>query len=154
MVAGAEHRGPARRLVHRMKYQGISAAADVLASVMACSVPEGVEALVPVPRATLRRWRYGTDPASMLAMAVARRTGLSVVAGLAPAWWWPRHAGRERRSRATPRFRAVRTPGPGWLLIDDVLTSGNTMLAAVAATDGVVRLGLTATGVGTLEETV
>jgi predicted amidophosphoribosyltransferase len=154
VVAATAHRGPARRLVHRLKYQGVSAAAEVLSCAMAANVPQDARALVPLPRAASRRWKYGVDPATLLARSLARRTGLELICGLRSTWWWPRHAGRSRLDRVTPRFRIQHPPGPGWVFVDDVVTSGSTMLAAVAATDGVVRLGITATGVGTLESTV
>jgi predicted amidophosphoribosyltransferase len=151
VAAATAHTGAARQLVHRLKYQGLVAAAEVLAGVMAASLPPGARALVPLPRAGLRRWQYGVDPASLLARSLARRTGVALVPGLGSALWWPRHAGRGRLDRVTPRFRLRHPPEPGWVFVDDVVTSGSTMLAAVAATDGVVRLGMTATGVGTLE---
>jgi predicted amidophosphoribosyltransferase len=153
VAAATIHAGAARRLVHRLKYQGLVAAAEVLASAMAASLPPGAQALVPLPRAGIRRWQYGVDPARLLARTLARRTGLELISGLRSTLWWPRHAGRSRLDRVAPRFRILRPPDPGWVFIDDVVTSGSTMLAAVAATDWAVRLGITATGVGTLEST-
>jgi len=153
VVAAVHHAGPARRLVHRLKYDGVVAVAEVLGALMETQLPSAASALVPLPRAGLRRWRYGVDPALALALVLARRSGLPLVHGMKSAVWWPRHAGRGRADRGKPRFRLNDEPGPGWVFIDDVLTSGGTMRAAAAATKGVVRLGVTATGVGTLEST-
>ena len=75
VIAGTRHQGPARRLVHRLKYQGVGAAAELLGAIMARSVPPGTSQLVPVPRALVRRGRYGSDPARLLAAAVSRHTG-------------------------------------------------------------------------------
>jgi predicted amidophosphoribosyltransferase len=147
------HSGAARRVVHRLKYQGMVVAAEVLAGTMVGSVPAEARVLVPLPRAGLRRWQYGVDPAHLLAGALARVTGLDVIRGLRSGLWWPRHAGRSQPERGAPRFRLVRPPDPGWVFVDDVVTSGSTMLAAAAATGWVVRLGMSATGVGTLGAT-
>ncbi len=139
------HRGAARRLVHSLKYAGIMEAAGVLASAMAERVPETATALVPVPRAVVRRWRHGVDPAVVLARAIGKRCGLPVVPALRSAWWWPRHAARgdERRSRA--RFTAPVAGRPGWLLVDDVATSGATLTAAAEALGPGISLALVAT---------
>ncbi len=139
------HRGAARRLVHSLKYAGIVEAGTVLASAMAALVPETATALVPVPRATARRWRHGVDPAVVLARFIGRRCGLPVVPALRSAWWWPRHAARgdERRSRA--RFTARVSGRPGWVLIDDVATSGATLAAAADALGRETSLALVAT---------
>ncbi len=93
MHSAFAHRGTARLLVHRLKYGGHRAAAAVLAEGMAGCVPEGAGALVPVPRARLRHWRYGVDPAVELARALGRLLRLPVVPALAPEWWHRRRAG-------------------------------------------------------------
>lgn len=143
--AALRHAGPARSLVHRLKYDGIVTAGDVLGAAMAFYVPASASALVPVPRATLRRWSHGVDPARVLAHAMARTTGLPVVAALRPAAWWPRHAGRRADSRSAAVFRAAGTPDPGWVLVDDVVTTGTTIDAASAALGSVVRMAVAAT---------
>lgn len=143
--AGLRHRGTARILVHRLKYDGLVRAADIMAAAMAPRVPPSATALVPVPRATVRRWSHGIDPARILAAQVSRRTGLPLVEALRPAMWWPRHAARGDAARSRARFRAVATPESGWVLVDDVATSGATLDAASVALGGVVRLALVAT---------
>jgi len=153
VVAALGHRGAAKQLVHRMKYQGIVAAADVLGAAMTPYVPGDATRLVPVPRARLRRLQYGVDPADLLVRAIHRRTGIPHGRQLVGPWWWPRHAGRPRSERHQPPFRVIGAPDPGWVLVDDVVTSGGTMLAAAAATGWAVRLGITATGAGTINET-
>jgi len=138
------HEGTARLLVHRLKYGGQHAAAAVLAGAMAGRLPEGARALVPVPRARLRRWRYGVDPAVELARALGRASSLPVVAALAPEWWHRRRAGLAGERRGLPRFRLVRDVPVGAVLVDDVVTTGATLRAAAAALGG-PRAAVTAT---------
>jgi hypothetical protein len=116
-----------------------------MAAAMAPLVPATATALVPVPRAKVRRWAHGVDPARMLADALSVRCGVQVVAALRPSLWWPRHAARGNSVRSHARFRAVVRPEPSWVLIDDVATSGATLDAASAALGGVVRLAVVAT---------
>jgi predicted amidophosphoribosyltransferase len=137
------HSGAARRLVHRLKYGGSRAAGRLLASAMTPLLPSGARTLVPLPRARLRRWAHGVDPALELADAVGAMTGLPVVACLRPAPWWPHRAGPAGRVRGAPRFTVLRPTPPGAVLIDDVVTTGTTMRAAGSVL-GVSR-GLTAT---------
>ncbi len=145
-LAGYRHAGPARTLIHALKYRGVIAAAGPLAEAMADRVPSSVTALVPVPRARLRVLRYGTDPAVVLADAVSERTGIPVVAGLVPRWWWRRHAGRRRDERGAVRFRGrPDVVPPRCALVDDVLTTGATVAAAAAALRGLPTLALTGT---------
>ena len=145
-IAGFVHEGPARLLIHALKYRAVVAAAEPLAEAMADRIPAHATALVPVPRATLRALRHGVDPAAVLAAAVARRTGLPVIDALRPRWWWPRHAGRGRTERAAVSFFPTGRVVPyGAALVDDVLTTGATVSAAAATLRGLPTLALTGT---------
>lgn len=141
--AAFDHVGVARDLVHRLKYEGSAAVADVLAASVAPLVPDGTRALIPVPRVIARRWRYGVDPALELALAVARRASLRVVRALSPMLWTPRRAGPAGASRGAPRFTVVSPVPAGSVLVDDVVTTGTTLAAAAGATG--VRLAVAAT---------
>jgi predicted amidophosphoribosyltransferase len=105
----------------------------------------GAAALVPVPRALLRRWRYGVDPAHELTWAVASLTGVPVVDALASDWWHPARAGVATRRRGVPRLRRRRPVPPAAVLVDDVLTTGATLTAAAAALDGARMRAVVAT---------
>lgn len=133
-------------MVHLLKYEGIEAPAAVLAREMSLLLPIGVTALVPIPRATARKVRYGSDPALLLARLLGSSTGLPVVRSLAAPLWWPAHAGKARAQRTHPRFRNVRKAPTGSVLVDDVLTTGATVSAAAAISG--IRHAITATRAG------
>ena len=138
-------------LVHRLKYHGLAGAADVLAGAMAPLVGAGVEAIVPVQRAWVRRVVFGVDPAWELAWRLARITGIPAVKALAGDLWWPRHAARDRSSRTPPNFRLRRPVPSAVVLVDDVITTGMTIEGAVAALPGHIASVVTATSPGMIE---
>jgi predicted amidophosphoribosyltransferase len=140
------HEGPARVLVRRLKYEAVRAAAGPLADAMARRVPDPGGIVVPIPRVPLRAWRYGIDPAKELARAYAARVGATVVEVLTPVLWAPRHAGRARRDRSPVHFR-VRggTDGPV-VLVDDVVTTGQTLQAASEPARAVRAIAATGAG--------
>lgn len=138
------HEGAARRLVHRVKYQGITPPS--LGRALATLLPADATALVPVPRVPLRRWRYGVDGARELSRLMASASGLPVVECLRPPLWVPRRAGPAARARGRPRFAGTKVPPSGAVLVDDVVTTGATLRAAAAATR--VRRAITLTAAG------
>jgi predicted amidophosphoribosyltransferase len=127
------HDGPARQLVHRLKYEGIVVAADVLAETM-LPLFEYATALVPIPRTIVRRHRYGIDPGMALADAISRRSGIPTLRSLRPALLGRKHAGVVKEARVRPRYSLVGQVPSGALLIDDVVTTGITISAAAAIT--------------------
>jgi len=146
--AAYEHERTARRLIHRLKYEGIEQAAWPFIPGMAAALPAEGVVLVPVPRVWWRRTRYGIDPAAVLASLLARRTGLRISKALAAPLVVPRHAGRSRSRRHAPRF-SIRISGlTGVVLIDDVCTTGSTLEAAESALEGEVLAAVTASSSG------
>lgn len=148
VVPAFRHVGAARRLVHRLKYHGVVEVADVFAQALVTHLPAGATCLVPLPRATVRRLRFGVDPAAELARAIRTCSGLPVVACLRPSLWWPRHATTPRHARGASHFRAVSRPPAGAVLVDDVATSGATLAAAAEALETDFRHGIVATAPG------
>jgi predicted amidophosphoribosyltransferase len=138
------HVAAARVLVHRLKYQGLAAAAGPLAAAMVGLLDPPPPGLVPVPRALVRRWRYGIDPGRELAAAVGALAGVPVVPALRAGWWHQRRAGPSDASRDLPRFTAAAAVPAGIVLVDDVVTTGSTVGAAARALGGGAE-GLTAT---------
>ncbi|GMQ85252.1 MAG: hypothetical protein BMS9Abin07_0818 [Acidimicrobiia bacterium] len=148
VLGGFVHEGPARRLVHSLKYRGVSAAAMPLAAAMIRRLPGSASMLVPVPRARWRAMSYGVDPSAVLCAIVGRDTGLPVVRALAAPTWWRRHAGATRSGRAPVRFRQLWAVDAGAVLVDDVVTTGATVSAAARTLETVPTVVLAATVAG------
>ena len=142
------HSGTGRLLVHRLKYHGLAGAADVLAEAMAPLVAAGTKAIVPIPRAWVRRVAYGVDPAWELSWRLGRLTGIPAIRALSGDLWWPRHAAAGRADRTIPRFLRRRVLPRHIALVDDVTTSGRTVEGAVAAIPGHIASVVTATSPG------
>ena len=136
--------GAARQAVHALKYQGVSAIAEVMAEAMAeCLAgwpPGRVRALVPVPLAGRRRRSRGYNQSEALARELSRLSGLPVVGGLlVRRRASPPQAGAAdeaaRRANVADAFAARREGAAGGpvLLVDDVMTSGATLDACARA---------------------
>lgn len=126
------HARTGARLVHNLKYRRSEAAGRILAAEMARRVPPGASALVPIPRVIARRIAYGMDQTATLTRHIAQATGLPVVRSLRAPIWQPRLAATARNRRRAPIFTSTLSPASA-VLIDDVLTTGTTMAAAIAA---------------------
>ncbi len=130
VVAPFAHEGAARRLMHLLKYQGLDVYAGLVADLLSERLP--VLPLVPIPRAVSRRVRYGVDPARILANAIAHRTGAPVIPALKAHWHSVRRAGGDHhRSVAVWTVRPLLSGEV--IVVDDVVTTGTTLLSAVAA---------------------
>lgn len=132
--------GPARALVHALKFHGRTAAADLMAAQIAANAPVGLfpddAVVVPVPTHAERRRQRGFDHAEILARRLHRRTSLPFLGALTRHGPATRQlgAGRAQR-RAAVRggvgvWRAVAGPV---VLVDDVHTTGATLDACARA---------------------
>src|SRR5437867_2166917 len=146
LLAGPFFEPPLDRLIHAFKYEGASALASWVASLL--PVPPGLRdgigreyALVPIPLHPARRAWRGYDQASLLARDASDRWGVPVVDALV------RTRDHEPQARLDPERRresmkgAFRVPKPAAIsgrpviLLDDVATTGSTLLAAGEALD-------------------
>lgn len=130
--AATLYEGPAKEVVHRLKFEGAIAAAKDMAEAMAAVVPEGDWLLVPVPTASSRRRQRGYDQAVLIARELAHKTGLPVLRAL-------RRHGQSRQVNASRKQRRNQLIGAyslnrRWrakykhiLLVDDVYTTGATL---------------------------
>ena len=129
LMAAFEHSGPARALVHQLKYRGLTGYADLVAMMLAPSLP--ALPIVPVPRVWTRQLRYGLDPAVVLAESLGRSKGVPVIKSLVAPIYTRRRAGGDHTRPVAP-FRIARMPASGFVLVDDVVTTGRTLEAAIS----------------------
>ena len=133
------HEGPARALVHALKFRGALGVADVMAAQIAANAPPGLldaATFVPVPAPVARRRARGFDHAARLAAALGERTSRPVAACLRRAGAGPRQLGARRAQRLAAGRVAVVARGavpPVVALVDDVETTGATLAACAAA---------------------
>jgi predicted amidophosphoribosyltransferase len=152
--AAFQHTGTAVRLVHNLKYRRSMAAGRFLAEAMAQRVPTGATALVPVRRSLVRRVRFGIDQAEFLARAISDIVGLPVRDVVRAPLWWSQRAGAPRSERRPVRFGASAPVADGAVLVDDVFTTGSTILSAGRAIEPTRYSSLVATAAGKMKEGV
>ncbi|HXT08148.1 MAG TPA: ComF family protein [Roseiarcus sp.] len=135
--------GPARRLVHRLKYSDRMELARPLGAWMAragADVLADADALAPVPLHYTRLWRRQFNQSAALARVIGGLAGKPVELGLVERVRSTRsQVGLSRAERAQNLQGAFRCPetaplrGRRIVLVDDVLTSGATANATARA---------------------
>ncbi len=125
--------GPLRELIHAMKYRHSREAAAVLAGMMVPWFPANVAScIVPVPTATIRIRQRGFDHTWMMAKALSRLTGVPAKR-LLLRQSNVRQVGQNRQTRLTQAknqyFALSVPPNASVVLIDDVVTTGATIMA-------------------------
>ena len=147
-VAPLHYRFPVDALIKSLKFRGHGWIAPALANLVWPALTErqiDADAIVPVP---LHRWRHarrGFNQAAELARPLGRRLGLPVLHLLRRRRATHPQSGLDaaaRRRNLRNAFIAVRRALPGSvILVDDVVTTGETAYAAARAlTAGGVRV--------------
>jgi ComF family protein len=141
--AVAEHEGVMRKAVHALKYDGQTSLARPLAALMAATVHDGMpfpaEVIVPVPLHPRRLRERGYNQATLIARELARTTGLpileDVLARSRATKTQTQLSAAERRVNVIGAFTAdaARAAGRAVLLVDDVCTTGSTLMACADA---------------------
>jgi ComF family protein len=137
-----------RPIVHHLKYEGLARAGTDIARIVARTVPSPAEGvLVPVPLSPRRRRQRGYNQAAAMAQALgslwrrpvaedvlrrARETGTQTA--LSPAERLRNMAAAFTATRPeTPASTAREAAHPPIILVDDVLTTGATLVACATA---------------------
>lgn len=135
LVSLGRYRGVPRRAVRALKFGGARELAGVLGGALAAGVPPqwNVGAVVPVPLHPARQRQRGYNQAELLAREVARQLGVPCVEALrrtrATAQQARQHAAGRNEMAGAFAVRPGRLPPGPILLLDDVMTSGSTLIA-------------------------
>lgn len=143
-IAGPHYEPTLERILHAYKYEGARRLAPWLAELLPEPPGKGTAAwreyvLVPVPLHPARRATRGFDQALLLAEITSARWGIPVARLLERIRDHEPQArldGERRRENVRGAFRAAHPTlanGRPVLLVDDVVTTGSTLLEAAAA---------------------
>ncbi|KQQ99428.1 ComF family protein [Deinococcus sp. Leaf326] len=135
LLSCGPYQGVARRSVRALKYGGAREVAVPLGELLAAAVPPSwnVAAVVPVPLHPARQRERGYNQAELLARAIAHRLGVPCVPALERTRATAQQARQQvgdRQANLAGAFRVCGALPPGTvLLVDDVATTGSTLLA-------------------------
>jgi ComF family protein len=146
VLAGPPYDATLERILRAFKYEGATRLASWIAELIPEPPARGLSIgremiLVPVPLHPAKRAARGFDQALLLAELVSRRWGIPVVPALERIREHPAQAtldATRRRVNVRGAFRCVdprAVDGRPVLLLDDVVTTGSTMLEAASALD-------------------
>jgi ComF family protein len=141
-IAAFEYLTPVREIIHHAKYRAGRSALELVAGaaslrLVRCAQPRG-DGVVPVPLGRRRLRQRGYNQAEQVAAALAQACAMDVLGGLVRIRETRPQAGADAEARRRNVSGAFEWRGPAlrgarlWL-VDDVVTTGATAEAAVAA---------------------
>lgn len=158
---------PSQHLIHAFKYRGHAELSELFSRMLEAMYPELLlqeyDCIVPVPITSERLVERGYNQAALLARRLGRRGGVEVLAEGAMRvdgrgqsqtlrGKLERHVGISNAFELTPQC-ATGLCGKRVLLVDDVLTTGATMLALLSLLEeaGVARVDVCVVAVALLD---
>ncbi|MBQ9285009.1 MAG: ComF family protein [Bacteroidaceae bacterium] len=155
------HDAISAHIIHSLKYYRRTALGQWMGrlaaqQLRASGLFDGVDAIVPLPLAPRRHRRRGFNQSVLIAQGMAAELGLPVLTGLLR-----RTGGFESQTRFTYHQRLenmkgafaladgvdpIAMSGRHFLLVDDVITTGATMLSAITALEQIPAARFTAFG--------
>jgi ComF family protein len=141
VASGARYADPLREAIHAFKYEGTPALAAPLASLMLEAWRSAVwqaDVLVPVPLHTRRRRERGYNQSELLALQLSAACGVPVDARLLARVRYTNQQALLKGAARKQNVQGAFACGPGAngkliVLVDDVFTSGSTLLACAGA---------------------
>ena len=135
--AAFSYEGAARVAMHRFKYMGSPWLADYFMSYVHLEEPERFDCIVPVPMHPFKRYLRRYSPAELLARALSERYGIPVETGLLERTRLTASQTKKSRLERTQVLSRVYRANPAIagknvLIVDDVVTTGSTLLACAA----------------------
>lgn len=132
------------RLIHDSKYNGRPSVGRTLAREHASGLVaegffEGIDLLLPLPLHPLKEWRRGYNQSYEIARGLSEITGIEIADNLRTRGWHStqtRRSALQRRENVADRYRVIHPEelaGLHVLVVDDVITTGSTMLSALEA---------------------
>ena len=131
------YEGAARNAMHRFKYNGAARLADYFMGYVSVPEPERFDCIVPVPMHPLKRYFRRYSPAELLAEVLSEKTGLPVEKDLLVRTRLTASQTKKSRLERTQVLSRVYAARPGIagrnvLIVDDVVTTGSTLLACAS----------------------